>query len=40
MSLPPIYEPSRPRADVLEDRVRDEVFTRILARFWRGCGFY
>ena len=40
MSFPAIYEPSRPRADVLEDRVRDEVFPRILARFWRDCSFY
>ena len=36
MSLPTIYEPSRPRADVLEDRVRDEDFPAGLSQVLKG----
>ena len=36
MSLPTIYEPSRPRADVLRDRVRDEYFPADLSQVFKG----
>ena len=36
MSLPTIYEPSRARADVLEDRVRDEYFPADLSQVLKG----